>query len=54
MERGRSWAGSHLLLGERAALHQLLDLRVEAAAAAAVDVHRLHSAAAVGETSNKV
>lgn len=45
-EQGHSWTGSHLLLGERAALHQLLDLRVKATAAAVVYVHGLHTAAA--------
>ncbi|BAS82493.1 Os03g0167775, partial [Oryza sativa Japonica Group] len=41
--RGISLARSHLLLGERATLHQLLDLRVQAAASpAAVHAHGLH------------
>lgn len=54
MERGHSWTGSHLLLGERAALHQLLDLRVKAAAAAVVYVHGLHAAAAVFYTRTQL
>lgn len=54
MERGYSWTGSHLLLGERAALHQLFDLRVKASAAAVVYVHGLHTAAVVFYTRNQL